>query len=185
MVICKNNKKLIFFIFYYTMIIYSSIYNLCIDYVFSTEIPHLNESTYNTSGNKIFDEVKDAINTNNNNGFNNPGPNNPGPNNQVPNNQVPNNIGPGNVEPSNVEPSHTVRLANYLADSRKTRISGTGIKVNYHNGMSILDRNMSKITLETRREYPNLFSLYLADTRINNNLMGTLRHLDRNFITLD
>jgi len=183
------------------MIIYSSIFNHCIDYEFSTEIPYINESTYNTSGNKIFDEVKDAINTNNNAGPNNPGPNNPGPNNPGPNNPGPNNpgphnpgphnpgpnnIGPGNVGLSNVEPSHTVKLAKYLADSGQSRIADTGIRVRHNNGMSILDRNMSRITEEARWEYPNLFCSYLGNTKINDKLTGELRYLDRNFnITLD
>src|SRR3569623_3093004 len=80
----KYLNFMVIFIVYYTIIIYSLIYNLCIDYAFSTEISHLNEYAYNTSDNiHYFDSVRDAANP----GHNNPGPNNKGPNNQGPNNQ--------------------------------------------------------------------------------------------------
>lgn len=170
---------MVIFIIYYTVIIYNMIYNLCIDYVFSTEISHLNEYTYNTSGNNnYFDPVRDAANANNNhdNGPNNPGPNNPGPD----------NLGPGNVQPGNVGPSHTVRLANYLAGSGKKVFWKTPLRATNLDRLSTLDRNMSRIALETRWEYPNLFRQNFGDTRIDSNLIGRLIELDKNYdIVLD
>src|SRR3569623_1304070 len=120
----KYLNFMVIFIVYYTIIIYSLIYNICIDYAFSTEISHLNEYAYNTSDNiHYFDSVRDAANP----GHNNPGPNNTGPNNLIdsvryaananndddngpnnpgPNYPGPNNLGPGNVQPDNEGPSH-------------------------------------------------------------------------------